>query len=415
MKFAFILLSLLLPHTAIGAEQKSSPTTKAPTNTLGKIDTETDAAATIMTVRLDHKPAWDKVEIEEHGTFLQFSMPGVFAPNPGEFIDTPGPVVAKAGVFQPKADTASVRLFVRKEAGDVLQASTIDVLDNRVVFRLDHKKLDSIINSHATPTLTGTTTAAAGPSEAEQVIQRTEVKTDIPAPATLLQNKTADAPATAIGSDVANLKNKMIGVAIFCGLMLTILISLNYLRPMLRKSRKQDDTAAPKFNIQTLATQVLSPKQKLAVVEVGGQRFLIGIGPDQISLVSELQSSMLPQAARAPVMNAAPQRMIAQAPASAPIKETGKVIQKQRIVTKVPKKTPALEAPSVPRPQNFELSASSEKKVMSSRINVAIGDDGVINRGPTVNPRAQQASSAAVEDVTKMIREKLGKLSSLPT
>lgn len=411
MKFAFILLSLLLPSLANSAEQKPTTPAKQALNTLGKIDTESDDAATIMTVRLDHKPAWDKVAIEEHGTFLQFTMPGVFAPNPGEFIDTPGPVVAKAGVFQPKNDVASVRLFVRKEAADVLQASTLDVLDNRVVFRLDHKKLNEITSAHATTTLTGT------PTEAEQVIQRTEVKTDIPEPAKLLQTQSAEAKdakeATTIGSDVTNLKTKMIGVAIFCGVMLSILIGLHVLRPMIRKARKQDDTAAPKFQIQTISTQALSPKQKLAVVEVGGQRFLLGITPDQISLVSELQTAMMPQAVRAPAIAPVEQRMLAQAQAPA-MPSTGKIIQKQRIIP-APKKPKKIETPPTVRQPKLELPAvMQEKAVTPSRINVAIGDDGIVNRGPAVAARKGQASPA-VEDVTKMIREKLGKLSSLPT
>ncbi len=403
MKFVIALMSCMLPSLAIGATQKATPLgAQASLTTLGKIDAESDEAATVITIRFDRKPDWDKLQMEEHGTFLQFSMPGVFAPNPGEFVDTPSPVVAKAGVFQPKTDVTSVRLFVRKEAADVLQASTLDVLDNRAIFRLDHKKLEQIIAARATPTLTG----AVSSGDAEKVIANTEVRNDIPAPAQMLQGSAEG--QVAVGSNVANLKHKMIGVAIFCGVMLSILLGLQVLRPFLRKARKNKEKAGPQFSIQTIATQALSPKQKLAVVEVGGQRFLLGITPEHISLVSELQVAAAPAVSRvAALATAAPQRML-----ESGTKETGKIIHRQRSIAQKSKSISAQE--SAPRALERTALPVAKKAASPSRINVAIGDDGVVNRGGADN-RAKTASSSAVEDVTKMIREKLNKLSSLPT
>lgn len=209
------------------ALQASAQTAIEPAiQTLTGIDTESDAHTSTITARLNKagKPA--KLELEDHGTFLQLVLRDTIIPEPGKFFDGNSPFVRKVAVFQTTSNDGALRLFTSKNAAKTRGAATVDTLADRIIVTIDHKKLNKILTEDPPTTVANRTEppkTSVAPATEEQltglpkldrlgtpdvndVIARTEVREAGPPPAvriatspettTPLAAVTTESPAT---------------------------------------------------------------------------------------------------------------------------------------------------------------------------------------------------------------------------
>lgn len=389
-KAALALLLLTLSPIARAQETPASPVLM----NLGPIDGESDQKQSIITIRYDSKPGFAKPQVEAHGTFLQVLLPNTIVLKPGLFTEANSPYIRKFAAFQIDENTAGVRLFVTKEAAHLLPAISTDILENRVVVMLDHAKAEKelLANFNGVP-------VAGGPSP-EQIVKATEVKNDIPDPVQLM-SKDKDAAAVTpqeISSTVTTLprkasdkakveetaaegkkearwadsiESKLVIVTVFVAIMLMILLALKTWRRMAVKTIAPG--ALQDFSLKTLATHALGPKQKISVVQVGQEQFLLGISPDSINFLTSLRKEEAPRVQIDPQLF---QKTIAP---KAPVRE--KVLNDVRTNEKPVREKTVAEP--------------------GSSIRYGVGDQGIKNL------KASPKEPESLDDVTRLIRKKL--------
>lgn len=425
----FILTILAAP--LIAQEAPASPTLM----TLGPIDGESDQKSSVITLRYDSKPGFAKPVVEAHGTFLQIVLPNTIVLKPGVFQEGNSPYIRKFAPFQLDEDTAALRLFVTKEAENLVPAVSIDILENRVLVIVDHEKAERALvqNFSGVP-------VAGGPTP-DQVLKQIEVRADIPDPISLLNRPkvievsafgpevapgepavqaprlastaTETLPAMSAADSVAaaaaakaslkkplapgeipeenprwadTIETKLIAVTIFCALMLGLMIAIKSWRKVAVKALPP----GADFSLKTLATHALGPKQKITVIQVGQEQILLGVSPDGINFLTSLR----------------------------PQSENGVVSKMQidstpfpKTLMPSPKRSPSYEgAEPLTRPST--LSRSEAKPIRNvgvepgSSIRYGVGDEGIRNFKGKGGSRSE-SNDESLEDVTRLIRKKL--------
>lgn len=395
-------------HSLVIAFLSSAPAFAGPVvekdtflTTLGVIDAETAQDQTLVTVRLDKKPSWTEPKaLTDHGTFLQLDLPGTIVPEPGQFLDGAGPIVKKIGVFQLTPSDAGVRFFIDGDAARAKQATSVELLDKRILLTVDHTKMattaDDVIAA----------TAAASPEEKS------------PPPSELLAKKPTLGKAV-LGSavDGMDLRGKLIQVAGFCGVMLVLLMLALAVRPYLRKKAQLRAIAAEAsggpITMRTLNSLQLAPRQKVSVLQVGDERILLGITGDAVTFLTTLGKQAATQPARAPQPSFA--KMLAEDTGTLELKAKPQPQPQPRAALKPRPPAPTVEPTIDDEAEELLASppppAPAAPKKAGARVNIAVGDDGAKNlRKPA---RAEPAPEKAIDDVTKMIREKLKTLRTI--
>lgn len=370
--------------------------------TLGPIDGESDAKTSVITMRFETKPSFEKPKVEAFGSFIQVTLPHTMVPKPGNFVEANSPYIRKMAAFQLDEQTAGLRLFTTKEAAHLLPAFSVDILENRVVVILDHAAAEKslLANFDGVP-------VEGGPSS-EEVLKRTEIRNDVsdpisaikPEAAAAVVEKKKDEPtalplklkAAKKGSDPVpaeaeakswseNLDQKLIAVTIFVALMLVLLIGLKSWKRVASKKWPLAPTAD--YSLKTLATHAIGPKQKISVVQVGGEQILIGVSPDSINFLTSLKKTEERPAAGSLTLDRTP---------AAP-----------RTLPAAPKRNPS---PSESSSQVLRGATKKTDKLPEPGSSVAYGisDEGVKNYRSSARA---DSDSHTVDDVTKLIRKKL--------
>lgn len=373
------LLCFMFGTRLFAQETPASPTLM----TIGPVDGESDQKSSIITVRYDSKPGFAKPKVEAMGSFIQVTLPNTMVPKPGQFVDVNSPYIRKFAVFQLDEQTAGLRLFVTKEASHLAAAVTTDILENRVVIVMDHVEAEKQLLAHfdGVPVTGGPT--------AEDVVKKTEVRADIPDPARPQEAAKEPAKATTVTTPAEatpwshGLEGKLVMVTVFSAVMLILLIALKSWRRVM--SKKWPGSPVEDYSLKTLATHPVGPKQKLTVVQVGQEQILLGVSPDNINFLTALKKPHDGQA------------RLAIDPPSLP-KQT---LPKEKIVRR---SNPVLDEVS-PRPvARPRQPARTDLPEPGSAISYGISDQGIKNmKAPTRRPE----ESSSVDDVTRMIRNKL--------
>ena len=443
------------PHRS-PASSKTQIAPKTPATpslaTVGLIDGETDGHLSVVTVRFDKEPtAGELPHLAEHGSFLQLDLPNTIVPEPGKFYDGNNPYLTKIAVYQLTPTDAGIRFFVSRDAAKVKQATTAEMLGNRLVLTVDNTRLESLLAEPASPSTLVGPPAPQTPS-AEAVIARTAVRHDGPPPSELLKK---DSKKSAIvGSGVIDMRGKLIQVTAFTAFMLLLLVGSWSLKPYLRKRRlaRGDGEAAP-LCMRTLATLPLASRQKVSLIQVGDEKILIGVTPDSVTFLTAIGRSEHQNAAVRP----APQPAAIPAPHAAPAQLPGAFSRMLEARTNTvdmhpapvlknlegndeaslneaprrrpqPIRPPAREKASTRhqiRESDEQPKVAPERRGVAQRINIAVGEDGVRNLRPgresaprrqpeaPANERTNEGGHTAVDDVTRLIREKLKTLRTI--
>lgn len=366
---------------------------------LGKVDTEVESELTIITARLTKTPAWKTVDIEDHGTFLQVKLQGTTIPSSGEFLDGNGPYLKKIATFQLGADDGALRLFINQDAAKAKLATTAELLGDRVVITIDHKKLEQLIQP------TKEKTAAA----ADQIVSQTAVKTDTPSPSEVIaanhtKDVAPDSPTTGGSLESLNLKDKLVGAAVFCAGMLVLLLGAQIFKNRKLKSRRSGKSAEgfEPAAMKILSNISISARQKLSLVQVGSQQILLGVSPDNITYITTVETKPRAGAQQSfgnHLLNANPD-------AEVKLKTVDAALSK-------PARKPA-DAGTTARPALKARTIQSNAQPTTTRINVGVGDEGVADmraRG-VKNDRGQ--ADQPFDDITKLIRDRLRNLPPSP-
>jgi flagellar biosynthetic protein FliO len=336
--------------------------------TLGAVTTEIDGDLTIVTARLNRSPDWKNLDIEEHGTFLQVKLPNTQVPASGEFLDGSGPFLRKLASFQTGVDDGALRLFINQDAAKAKLASSAELLGDRIVITIDHKKLEQLIS----PPENKVTPAVVQPVSSGE--QQTALTSSQPTTPTQTENRRS----TALPSQ--NLHAQLTKGAAVCALLFIALLCAQFF-----KSRKARRGGAAKSNdylepatMRVLSSISIGQKQKLTLVQVGGQQLLLGVTAESINLLTSIdQRGTATQFSRA-LENANPD-------------------------AEIKLKSPAELTPAAKRQP---LTASTVKArslgpTKGSSINVAIGEDGPVN---------VRSNSKKDDDITKILRDRLRNL-----
>ncbi|RZA21933.1 MAG: hypothetical protein EOP10_16055, partial [Proteobacteria bacterium] len=425
-------------------EAPASPTLM----TLGPIDGESDQKSSVITLRYDTKPGFQKPVVEAHGSFLQIVLPNTLVLKPGVFQEANSPYIRKFAPFQLDEDTAAIRLFVTKEAENLAPAVSVDILENRVLIIVDHEKAEKAVG----PSFNGVP-VTGGPTP-EQVVKQVAVRSDIPDPISLMSNAKkgdaitagpAPAPASSPivaaavaavqaqsaptpvaqkveaappinGADSAafakaaikteaqvagaeaptprwadSIETKLIAVSVFCALMLGALIALKSWR---RAATKALPPGAD-FSLKTLATHALGPKQKITVIQVGGEQILLGVSPEGINFLTSLRSQTEgPSMPRMPIDPSLYQKTLSPTPKRPALRESNEPLSR-----------PSPLARSESRPTRDTESRGGGVEPGSS-IRYGVGDEGIKNFKGRPSASSNQ-NDESLEDVTRLIRKKL--------
>lgn len=271
--FKFLLTFAVIADFAYG--QNSSQ--------IQKISGDSDEKKSVITVELNQQASSEETKVEEHGSFIQVLIPNTQVLEPGQFLDGNSPYVRKIAAFQVNESTAGLRLFVAKEAARIQPAVSVNKAGNSLKITIMHADIASPSRKAEAP--------FDGTPPVDEVIRRTAIRGDIADPALRTHSEPAALQiGERAGSELGNLQHKLewvtAGAAI---LFLLVSLSVKYRRKLF-KSRSGGDEGPP-FTMKTLASFPVAPKQRLTVVEVGGQKLLLGISPDNINYLTEIRET----------------------------------------------------------------------------------------------------------------------------
>lgn len=418
--------SAAAPQQGATAKDKKPVAEKKPLS-LGKVETEVENDLTIITARLSRQPSWKELQIEDHGTFLQIKLPVTTIPNSGDFIDGNGPFLKKIATFQVGNEDGALRLFINQDAAKAKLATTAELLGERVIVTIDHKKLEQLIQpaakeKPATP-VADNSVAAAAPAAAT-VVAKTDAKADAvaavaPAAAAsateaqavettkdpiLAKSTTSEAAAEALptGDDKLDLKGKLMTATAFCGAMLLMLIGAQVWKKQRRKNGKtfKGAPAMEPAPMKILSNLSVSSRQKLALVQVGGQQILLGISQDNITFLTNVDGGRRPnQSFDSHLLNANP---------NAEVK-----LKSAEAISRPVQRRPAEAATAAARPQAPRTKAigpDQPKTQSASRVNYAVGDEGIADMRSKGVKNDQGEPDQAYDDITKLIRDRLRNL-----
>ena len=366
--------------------------------TLNDIQSDTDDNGSSINISLDKKTNWTKSpELQDHGSFIQIILPDTIVPEPGKFYDLKGPYFTKMGIFQLHEYDAGVRIFVNQNASLILKATSLDILNEHIILTLEHKKLVEAI-----------TQAPTG----QEMIAKLKRNENLPAPAGLLKDdKTSQKnPGSAsLGfKNSSGLRERLIATTGFIGIMLLGFLGLILVRPIIKRKRifGLDQKHIP---IRTISTHLLAPKQKLALVEVAGNQILLGLSPGNISYLSTINSTM-------------PQTLMYK---PAAFENLSSPITNQHLLNAASLKNKFTEKRTLRRnlggtAKHISSTPSSnakncEEKPKSTRPNFQayVADEGISQKNTSSDKKNEdKASHDAINDVTKLIRQKLKNLPS---
>ncbi len=379
-----LFAALILMYSCIGIA-KELPT-KEDIISLTNISGEQDENLSTVTATFSKPPTYTKVGIEDHGSFVQILLPNMIATQAGEFFEGNSTEVKKIAMFQRTPTTAAIRLFVNNKAHLVKQATEVSILGNRLIASINEKKLKQLAERNKKDEVTN----LIEKTKLSEVIKNTSVDKSISQPATLIKGKKTSSEAI-----ITN--KKLTIIAGFLALMLVIALTVFTLRSRIKKlvskSSKKDE--AIKL-INLLDSQKLNQKQTLQVVSIEGQKILLSVSDENVSFMTNLDQPR-PQSPRVRegrqierVQTAQPKQL-----ADLPARKKQNVVQVKRASATAQENKPKIRK-AVP------ISTSKKTPGASSSINIAIGEDGV---------KDLSDETGDIEDVTKMIREKLRQFS----
>lgn len=349
----------------------------------------------------------NKVDIEDHGSFLQIAISGITVLDPGTFYDGNSPYIRKIAAFQIDEAKVGVRLFVTKDANLIKPAVSFDRLGKQLAIHLDH----SLIRKSHTPA------PVPGVPSAEEVIENTKIRKDIPDPAAITHSKSEQLPVddsqkspsffSSLVSADGPLDAKFDAVAIFSAVILLIYLTGWALkRHHLRKP--SSSMQIEPLQMKTLSTYAIAPKQSLKLIEIGPKKVLLSVTPDGINYLTSIEDEVPYRATQGLGVPAQRDTRPIQARPSPQLQMTeGRSDVSKKLLTD---ETPSRKL----TPKRSIAGNSTASKILegSSDDGVRVSLNSAKNKSKNATKNIQEhddlpAQSTSIEDVTNLIRRKL--------
>ncbi len=301
-----IIVGLLICgiSTVIHGKTKASNEDLNKTVSITEVQTENSVEHTIIHVQLNAPPTWTKIEdIQDHSSFTQILLKDTIAGLPGKFWDAEGPAVAKVGIFQSTETSVGIRIFPKP--GIKLDNNQIktEILGSRFMILIDNPR--DMAKKEAQTLFVGPPQHLVPKSDVEKVENNIRIQTDSDSqindsaidpiseiraedttPRTLAKGskKIDESTKSEIWAGEGVVVKSTIFIALLIVASLVILTQRKF--KMLRDIRQEDLKDSTIINLSSLH---VSPKQKISLIQVGLERFLIGVTPTGVSLLTSLE------------------------------------------------------------------------------------------------------------------------------
>lgn len=409
---------------------------------------------TYIHIQFDKAPHWeDNPIMEDHKTFLQLNLKGIDPRFPGKFWDVNSKAISKVALFKSSSSDTAIRIFPQEENQLNLSDVSIEHLGSRVIISARHPAYAERIPS----------SSVIGPpyirARKDTVVNLGEIG-DSKSKSTLAVTKGSeeiqglDAP-----DDVGHRENQAISkkdailnensensikhseeiqsilikiVGFLAAIILLGLLIITKRKLAVMKSLEMGVEKMP--NILNLSTLPLSQKQKISLIQVGTERFLIGVSPGEIRLLTEIASgSQLKFNEKAPISRFQTELLQQDYKATHVGKHTSlametaekkdeRSVEKKILDPLRPKVKSAAER--MPRsnrmtePNRVAEVVSHEGGRTPPRVRIEISDEGIKNLSPrNMNDDSQKKShdkkDSVVDDVTKLIRQRISGLKNI--
>ncbi|MFK7873732.1 MAG: flagellar biosynthetic protein FliO [Oligoflexales bacterium] len=313
--------------------------------TLQKIFDKSTEDHFMISLKLDQPAPWTSLNLENHGSFLQLRLPDSMTMNPGQFQDIQGPYISKIATFQPDPATIIVRFFLRPH-----QSNADEIAKATSVEVLGEH---IIVSTEMTP-------------EPKKIAAIPIPKLDTIPPIQTPAQKIIHSEPKSKKANIVEALSRKVAIGIFLVMLLFTLFTAGH-KFFRKKSNSGSNLPA---QMQILNSINLSSKQKLTLVQVQDQKILISVSNDGIQVIPEFKDA---------------------------VQNFGNVMHQ-------PPKRQAIRNPEAPRRETLQPS-HEEKKFKQSPSLDEIPESLSDNSLPkTSSPEHSQES---VDDITKLIREKL--------
>ncbi len=233
-------------------------------------------------------------------TYFEFKLPDSSV-DQAKFFDVDSEYIQKVGVYPTSSTSMGVRLFTDKDGSlERYQLSNLKLRDSTINFSFDkvgylklkeatskqNEKIASTSQEEAREN--NTTTSLASTNNKEELNSKSNESVLGSSTLKLLYDKSQKS----VKDNALNLKNSNIikdnikSIAMFLTIMVLGCLALYFSRRILGKGLSKKADAALK--IKTLAVSSISPKQKISLVEVCGERILLGITPTNVSFITKV-------------------------------------------------------------------------------------------------------------------------------
>lgn len=471
----FFVLALMLAFTSsIGLAKKSaenkkkeskSESTSEKENSLVLITDvvgESSKSISLITLTLN-KILKDSsaVKISEHGRYLQLDLSNVGTAKPGTFYEANSPFFNKMALFETGEKSSALRIFTDESTKDLGAIAEVDVLGKRVILSLDHgaykAKISGNSDTVASASEVKSTSNLSKTSEVKDSEENNEEDTESVAltkgigssedkseslptsPASKTEDVSSALADIGVGKTSLDLSQNLANAAYFIGFMFLLLIGVLSFKRLKRNAflaQKGTEDA-----LRTLGTLSLNPKQQLNLVEVGGEKILLSVSNDTVSLISHIggpksshaqisnqtqltgsdsyqQRKLIPGSTEMQASSQTDEKSGFSGTLDAFRKKAQQINQSQTIpransaskTSKASRFSDAMMQGDRFSPQRSSTksgahstaSGSSMKQpTKGTKVNVAISDEGV------KKVRDKKPSNSHVDDVTQLIRQKL--------
>jgi flagellar biogenesis protein FliO len=349
----------------------------APEATLNTVETDADADMSRVTMVFSEAMNPAKVSLTEHGTFIQVEVTDTQAAKPGTFLESTSPYLKKIAIFQPDPSSSSVRIFA-DDALQVKQSIKMDIVENRVILTLNHKEYlaagqPQIPLVNANPT----SGASADPASNQASLQSAQDAKDKVAALSGVAPKTEKSVGLA-----SNMRN----ASLFIAFMLVLAIAAFYMKGAI-KNKRSAAAGGDVVTMKRLSSMALNAKQQLSLIEVGGEKLLLAVSNDSVSLITHIQKP------DAPIKLSAPKSTASEI-AGPSLRRALPSMETKSMDSRMSGEQPNLRKSTFQK--NVELETEPALGTKGSKINIKIDDNG-----------AKATSSDAIKDVTSMIRQKM--------
>ena len=316
------ILSVLTLLTLLFASYQPSIAQTANLAMLNDINIATSVDRTKIEIKFDVMPGDEKILYRDE--FVQIEFPETYVDPPKQWLKVEDEIVKNIFVYQFDANTVRVRLFTYGNAVNIRERISISRENNGVMISYDQepavvnkkvtvaakvKAKKELKKSNAAPVeinlpLTAekvsppqqTDSIAGSEKDTQYVIANNEEPsseqlpaeafTDLNKPESLPVKQDTEEGMSELVKDTPSFSSSVIKMVTALGIVLSLLFAVVYL--VKKYLGKKIGLAGQEQKIRVLTSTYLGPKKSIALVEVAGEKIVVGVTATHISMLTKV-------------------------------------------------------------------------------------------------------------------------------